>query len=48
MLPYGEYSVHGFYVLHPVKADTPNIGVAAAACCLDLRTGVHKQFRFQF
>lgn len=46
MLPYGEYSVQGFHVLHAVKDDSPNIGVGAAACCLDLRTGIHNRFRF--
>ncbi|SCU72473.1 uncharacterized protein TEOVI_000405000 [Trypanosoma equiperdum] len=46
LLPHGDYSVEGFYVLHPVKEDTPNIGTGAAACCLDLRTGIHNRFRF--
>lgn len=46
MLPYGDYSAQGFYVFHPVKEETPNIGTAAAACCLDLRTGIHNRFRF--
>nr|CCC92955.1 conserved hypothetical protein [Trypanosoma congolense IL3000] len=46
LLPHGDYSVEGFYVLHPVKEDTPNVGTGAAACCLDLRTGIHNRFRF--
>ncbi|CCW68972.1 unnamed protein product [Phytomonas sp. Hart1] len=46
LLPYGDYSVQGFHVLYPIKEDTPNIGVAAAACCMDLRTGIHNRFRF--
>ncbi|KAG8347228.1 hypothetical protein TRVL_01948 [Trypanosoma vivax] len=46
MLPYGDYSVQGFHVLNPVKEDTPNIGTGVAACCLDLRTGIHNRFRF--
>ncbi|EAN99687.1 hypothetical protein TcCL_ESM01896 [Trypanosoma cruzi] len=46
MLPYGEYSVQGFYIFNPVKEDVPNIGTGAAACCLDLRTGIHNRFRF--
>lgn len=46
LLPFGDYSVQGFHILHPVKEDTPNIGVGAAACCLDLRTGIHNRFRF--
>ncbi|ORC91971.1 uncharacterized protein TM35_000041850 [Trypanosoma theileri] len=46
MLPHGDYSVQGFHILHPVKDDTPNIGTGAAACCMDLRTGIHNRFRF--
>ncbi|KAG5467063.1 hypothetical protein LSCM1_01244 [Leishmania martiniquensis] len=46
LLPFGDYSVQGFHVLMPVKKETPNIGVAAAACCMDLRTGIHNRFRF--
>lgn len=46
LLPFGDYSVQGFHVLHPVKEGVPNIGTAAAACCLDLRTGIHNRFRF--
>eukprot|EP00796_Vickermania_ingenoplastis_P006166 gene6166-4444_t len=46
LLPHGEYSAHGFHVLNPVKDSVPNIGTAVAACCLDLRTGIHNRFRF--
>ncbi|KAK7200913.1 hypothetical protein NESM_000150200 [Novymonas esmeraldas] len=46
LLPFGDYGVQGFHVLQPVKKETPNIGVAAAACCMDLRTGIHNRFRF--
>nr|CCM19301.1 hypothetical protein, conserved [Leishmania guyanensis] len=46
LLPFGDYGVQGFHVLMPVKEGTPNIGVAAAACCMDLRTGIHNRFRF--
>ncbi|TPP44739.1 hypothetical protein CGC21_7860 [Leishmania donovani] len=46
LLPFGDYGVQGFHVLLPVKKETPNIGVAAAACCMDLRTGIHNRFRF--
>lgn len=46
LLPFGDYSVQGFHVLDPVKESVPNIGTAAAACCLDLRTGIHNRFRF--
>lgn len=46
LLPFGDYSVQGFHILHPVKDGIPNIGTAAAACCLDLRTGIHNRFRF--
>lgn len=46
LLPHGDYSVQGFYVLNPVDESFPNIGTAAAACCLDLRTGIHNRFRF--
>ncbi|KAG5492366.1 hypothetical protein GH5_01285 [Leishmania sp. Ghana 2012 LV757] len=46
LLPFGDYGVQGFHVLMPVKKETPNIGVAAAACCMDLRTGIHNRFRF--
>jgi hypothetical protein len=46
LLPFGEYSTQGFHVLRPVKPETPNIGLGAAACCMDLRTGIHKRFRF--
>ncbi|ESL11282.1 hypothetical protein TRSC58_00971 [Trypanosoma rangeli SC58] len=46
LLPYGDYSVQGFHILHPVKEGVPNIGTGAAACCLDLRTGIHNRFRF--
>ena len=46
LLPHGEYSAQGFHVAHPAKADTPNIGVGAAAVCLDLRSGIHNRFRF--
>lgn len=46
LLPFGDYSVQGFHIHQPVKEDVPNIGTAAAACCLDLRTGIHNRFRF--
>lgn len=46
LLPWGEYSAHGLHVFHPVSADFPNIGTAAAACILDLSTGVNDRFRF--
>ncbi|GET93005.1 hypothetical protein, conserved [Leishmania tarentolae] len=46
LLPFGDYGVQGFHVLSPVKKETPNIGLAAAACCMDLRTGIHNRFRF--
>ncbi|KPA86600.1 putative mitochondrial hypothetical protein [Leptomonas pyrrhocoris] len=46
LLPFGDYGVQGFHVLKPVKDDAPNIGLAAAACCMDLRTGIHNRFRF--
>jgi len=46
LLPYGEYSAQGFFVLDPIKEDTPNIGTAVGACALDLRTGIHNMFRF--
>ena len=46
MLPFGDYSTQGFHVVKPVSDDTPNIGIGAAACCMDLRTGIHKRFRF--
>ncbi|KAG5492899.1 hypothetical protein JKF63_01479 [Porcisia hertigi] len=46
LLPFGDYGVQGFHVLMPVKDETPNIGLAAAACCMDLRTGIHNRFRF--
>lgn len=46
LLPHGDYSVQGFHILNPVKETAPNIGTAAAACCLDLRTGIHNRFRF--
>jgi hypothetical protein len=45
LLPFGEYAVQGFSVLHPVNEECPNIGTAASACCLDLRTGIHNRFR---
>jgi hypothetical protein len=46
-LPHGEYSAQGFAMLHPLDAlGFPNIGCGAAACCLDLRTGIHNRFRF--
>jgi hypothetical protein len=46
LLPFGDYGVQGFHVLMPVKEETPNIGLGAAACCMDLRTGIHNRFRF--
>ncbi|EPY38929.1 hypothetical protein AGDE_05000 [Angomonas deanei] len=46
LLPYGDYGVQGFFIKDPIKEDVPNIGVAAAACCMDLRTGIHNRFRF--
>lgn len=46
LLPHGDYSVQGFHILNPVKESVPNIGTAAAACCFDLRTGIHNRFRF--
>jgi hypothetical protein len=46
LLPFGDYSTQGFHVLQPVKPETPNIGIGGAACCMDLRTGIHKRFRF--
>lgn len=46
LLPFGDYGVQGFHILHPVKPDSPNIGTAASACCMDLRTGIHNRFRF--
>ena len=46
LLPFGDYGVQGFHVLMPANKETPNIGVAAAACCMDLRTGIHNRFRF--
>lgn len=47
LLAHGEYSAQGFAVLNPLEElGFPNIGCGAAACCLDLRTGIHKRFRF--
>lgn len=46
LLPYGEYSAQGFFVLDPVKEDSPNIGTAVGTCALDLRSGIHNMFRF--
>ena len=46
LLPHGEYSAVGFFVANPHNEDFPNIGVGAAACSLDLRTGIHNRFRF--
>jgi hypothetical protein len=48
LLALGEFSANGHYVLNPPNAsDFPNIGVAAAACCLDLTTGMNARFRFE-
>lgn len=44
LLPLGDYSVHGFFVLNP-KKDFPNIGTAASCLCLDLRDGIHNRLR---
>lgn len=46
LLPHGDYGAQGFFVLHPVKESTPNIGTAVGATCIDLRTGIHNRFRF--
>jgi hypothetical protein len=47
LLAHGEYSAQGFTVLKPLdELGFPNIGCGAAACCLDLRTGIHNRFRF--
>lgn len=45
LLPYGDYSAQGFGLNH-ASEDFPNIGTAASASCLDLRTGIHNRFRF--
>lgn len=45
LLPFGEYSSQGFFIAHPDK-NFGNIGTGAAAVCMDLRSGIHKRFRF--
>ncbi|RNF11453.1 hypothetical protein TraAM80_00899 [Trypanosoma rangeli] len=46
LLPYGGYSLQVFHILHPSKEGVPNIGTGAAACYLDLRTGIRNRFGF--
>lgn len=47
LLPFGEYSAQGYALLNPLDSlGFPNIGCGAAACSLDLRTGIHNRFRF--